>query len=239
MDYLEVYKRNIGFFTPEEQERLRNSKVTIAGLGGVGGIQAVTLARYGIGEISIMDPGMFDLPGMNRQYGAMRSTIGRNKAEVMAEILQDVNPFMKVNVSTVALTEKSKLKEFMQNSNLTIDAIDCDINVYDQHVVFAEVARDMLIYNLFCPITGKGALLTVYDPKGMTFKEFWPKLPHNYDTPFSAHAGTVTLSGAWLATEAALMLTGKRKEGDIIKVPRVLYLSLVDFKGVCVDYSNK
>jgi molybdopterin/thiamine biosynthesis adenylyltransferase len=66
MTYDEAYNRNIGIFTHEEQKHLRESKVTIAGVGGVGGIQAATLARFGVGELAFFDPGIFDEPDLNK-----------------------------------------------------------------------------------------------------------------------------------------------------------------------------
>ena len=66
IEYDEIYKRNICLFTLEEQQKLGKSVVSIAGVGGVGSYQAVALARQGIGELRIMDPGVFDEPDLNR-----------------------------------------------------------------------------------------------------------------------------------------------------------------------------
>jgi tRNA A37 threonylcarbamoyladenosine dehydratase len=67
-DYHEAFSRNIGLFTVEEQEKLRRSRVAIAGMGGVGGVHLVTLARTGIGNFTIADPDRFELANMNRQW---------------------------------------------------------------------------------------------------------------------------------------------------------------------------
>lgn len=53
--YSEMIKKNIGVYTHEEQEKLRNSKAIIFGLGGVGGLEAILCARAGIGHISGVD----------------------------------------------------------------------------------------------------------------------------------------------------------------------------------------
>lgn len=81
--YDEAFCRNLGLISPTEQQRLRNSRVAIAGMGGVGGIDMVALARMGIGKFTIADPDVFEIRNSNRQYGAMRSTNGQAKAEVM------------------------------------------------------------------------------------------------------------------------------------------------------------
>ena len=91
-NYDEAFSRNIGLFTLEEQDKLRRSHVAIAGMGGVGGVHLITLARTGIGNFTIADPDRFELANMNRQYGARVDTIGRSKVEVMAEGVRRINP---------------------------------------------------------------------------------------------------------------------------------------------------
>lgn len=79
-------------------ERLFGSRVTVVGLGGVGGIAAEMLARAGIGSMTVIDGDVFDATNRNRQIGALASTAGRAKTEVMAERLRDVNPAIRLNV---------------------------------------------------------------------------------------------------------------------------------------------
>lgn len=257
MNYDEVYIRNIGLFNAEQQEKLKNSKVAIAGTGGVGGIQAVVLARCGIGELTIMDPGIFDEPDMNRQYGAMKSTIGRNKAVVTSEILKDINPFMKVNVYDRALQTEKELEEFMEGSELVVDAIE--YMGFDYKAMFAEVARKKGLYNFTCPIPDFTAILITFDPDGMTLEDFYlapsdresqktyviPQkcfFGRNYISenlkafidkkqPYiSTFSGPAALAGALLSTEIILMLTGLRNDEEIIKAPYVTCVNLLTRK---------
>ncbi len=254
MNYDQVYLRNIGIFTGRQQARLRQAKITVAGVGGVGGIQAVTLARMGIGEMTIMDPGVFDEPDMNRQYAAMKNTIGQNKARATAGLLKKINPFMKLNVFEHAPEQRAELAGLMRNSSIVIDAID--YRGFDYKVMFAEIAREQGVYNLSAPIPDFGALLMVFDPRGMTLEEFyraprdralWPE----YDIPLveimgekrgsrnladfaskkrpyiSSNAGAAALAGALLGTEAALIITGVRKPADIVSAPRATYVDLL------------
>ena len=65
--YDEAFKANRGLISEEEQEKLRNCRVAIAGMGGVGGIHLVTLARLGIGKFTIADPDVFEVANFNRQ----------------------------------------------------------------------------------------------------------------------------------------------------------------------------
>ncbi|MDD2983386.1 MAG: tRNA threonylcarbamoyladenosine dehydratase [Crocinitomicaceae bacterium] len=82
----------------ESQERLNKAHVLIVGLGGVGSYAAEFIARAGIGKITLIDGDSFDISNKNRQLTALDSTIGRNKAVVLAERLRDINPEIELNV---------------------------------------------------------------------------------------------------------------------------------------------
>ena len=91
-DYFTAFQRNLGFVSKAEQEKLRVSRVAIAGLGGTGGAQVHALARLGIGHFNLADLDTFELVNFNRQIGATMQTIGRRKTEVMAELAHSINP---------------------------------------------------------------------------------------------------------------------------------------------------
>src|SRR3546814_6163372 len=91
-DYATAFDRNICWITADEQQVLRRKRVAIAGMGGVGGVHLLTLARMGIGAFNISDLDDFELANFNRQVGASMSTLGRPKVEVMAEMTRDINP---------------------------------------------------------------------------------------------------------------------------------------------------
>lgn len=76
----------------EAMEKLKNARVAVFGLGGVGGYAAEALARSGVGAIDLVDGDEFTLTNLNRQILATRRTLGRNKAEVAAERIKDINP---------------------------------------------------------------------------------------------------------------------------------------------------
>ena len=74
-------------------EKLEKAAVAVFGLGGVGSWCAESLARAGIGNLTLIDCDSFSLTNINRQSGAAVSTVGRRKADVMAERIRDINPF--------------------------------------------------------------------------------------------------------------------------------------------------
>ncbi|WP_242238245.1 ThiF family adenylyltransferase, partial [Bacillus cereus group sp. BfR-BA-01316] len=90
--YEESFTRNIGVISVEEQEKLKNSRVTVVGAGGVGGITLIQLARMGVGSLHVIDQDVFEASNINRQMLSSISKLGQRKAEVALEILQDINP---------------------------------------------------------------------------------------------------------------------------------------------------
>lgn len=96
--YREFTKRNIGFVTEAEQERLRQAHVFVCGTGGMGGAALMALARAGIGHFIVADLDGFEISNLNRQVFAFTDTVGRHKAEASAEIIARINPEAKVEV---------------------------------------------------------------------------------------------------------------------------------------------
>ena len=90
--YEKAFARNIGWVAMHEQEILRHKRIAIAGMGGVGGVHLLTLARLGIGQFNIADFETFDIANFNRQAGATVSTLGQPKIEVMSRQALDINP---------------------------------------------------------------------------------------------------------------------------------------------------
>ena len=92
----------------EAMEKLRKARVAVFGLGGVGSWCAETLARAGIGDLTLIDCDSFSLSNINRQSGAAASTVGKMKADVMAERIRDINPFVSVKAVNALYSAASR-----------------------------------------------------------------------------------------------------------------------------------
>lgn len=77
--------------------RLRSAMVIVIGVGGVGSYAAEAIARSGVGSITLMDGDVVAPSNLNRQLVALTSTVGKNKAEIMAERIRDIDPGIDVN----------------------------------------------------------------------------------------------------------------------------------------------
>ena len=122
-DYEQAFARTLGWLTAQEQQILRHKRVAIAGLGGVGGAHALTLARLGIGRFHLADFDRFDLANMNRQAGAFMSTLGQPKLAVIAGMVRDINPEAEIRRFPDGVTEAT-LDAFLDGVDLLVDGLD-------------------------------------------------------------------------------------------------------------------
>ena len=88
----ERYSRTVKITGEDGLKRLRAASVLIVGIGGVGSYAAEAIARAGVGHVSLMDGDSVQPSNLNRQLVALMSTIGMNKAEVMAARIKDIDP---------------------------------------------------------------------------------------------------------------------------------------------------
>ena len=106
-------------------ERLQSANILIVGLGGVGSFAAEFLVRSGIGNLTIVDGDTVDITNINRQLPALNSTIGKNKTDVVAERILDINP--KLNLKKInEFLEPERMEEILtqEKFDYVLDCID-------------------------------------------------------------------------------------------------------------------
>jgi molybdopterin/thiamine biosynthesis adenylyltransferase len=168
--YEEAFKRNIGLFSEEEQKKLKGSRVAIAGLGGVGGVHLVTLARMGLGKFHIADLDTFETANINRQYGAMSRTLGKLKTEVMGEAVLEINPEAEIESFSEGVTEKN-VDNFLDGVDVAIDGID--FFAIDARRLLFNKAREKGITAITSGPIGFGATLQIFTPLSMSFNTYF------------------------------------------------------------------
>ncbi|MDR1017660.1 MAG: tRNA threonylcarbamoyladenosine dehydratase [Lachnospiraceae bacterium] len=121
---MDQYNRTTILIGQDNMEKLHNSRVAVFGVGGVGGFVIEALVRSGVGNIDIIDNDQVALTNLNRQIIATRSTVGKNKVDVMEERILDINPECNVKkYTTFFLPENSDAFDF-DKYNYVVDAID-------------------------------------------------------------------------------------------------------------------
>lgn len=103
---------------------LRNSRVAVFGIGGVGSYAAEALARSGIGHFLLVDNDTVCEPDLNRQLIALHSTLGRLKVEVMAERIRDINPQACVKIRPLFYLPENADTLDLSEFDYIVDAID-------------------------------------------------------------------------------------------------------------------
>lgn len=168
--YALATKRNLGIVSREEQDRLRRSRVAIVGMGGAGGIYLTTLARMGVGRFSIADFDTFGVVNTNRQAGAMSSTVGRPKAQVMAEIARDIQPGVDIREFGEGVGPHN-IEDFLDGADAVLDAID--VFAQPARLLMYRTARAMGIPVLFGAPLGLSGTMGVFTADGMTYEDYF------------------------------------------------------------------
>jgi molybdopterin/thiamine biosynthesis adenylyltransferase/nitroreductase len=219
-DYEGAFSRNIGWITQWEQQELRKKTVAIAGMGGVGGQHALTLARLGIGGLHIADLDQFDVPNMNRQAGAFVSTIGLEKTAVMARMTRDINPELRQKIfGGDRGVDDQNIDEFLSGVDLFVDGFD--FFVLDiRRKVFKRCAELGIPAITAAPI-GFGACYVIFMPGGMTFEEYFrfEGLPEKKQyVNFALGLTPKGLHRAYLVDPYRIDLAGKRGPSTAVAI---------------------
>ena len=168
--YKDIFSRNAGLINETEQSLLRHSTVAIAGVGGVGGLLAERLIRIGVGRLKITDPGNFEKSNFNRQFGSSMVTLDHNKAEAVYEQLKDINPAAQIIWDKIGISDESSANVFIHDADFIID--EMDFGMFRQSIRLQRAAREQKKYYFFTSAIGYGALIAIFDPKGLTLEEF-------------------------------------------------------------------
>lgn len=121
---LNQYSRTQLIFGAEAMEKLRNSRVAVFGIGGVGGYTVEALARSGVGELDLIDDDKVCLTNINRQIIATRKTVGQYKVDVAAERVHDIDPNIVVNTYKTFYTPETAEQFDFTKDDYVVDAID-------------------------------------------------------------------------------------------------------------------
>lgn len=150
-DYDRAFQINSGILSSDEQERLRQARVTILGVGGVGGTIAIILARSGVMNFILIDPDIYQQTNLNRQIGCFVDTLGEYKSEVIKREILRINP----KASVLAYTQK-----------LPFDKIG---KLIDESDVFIAGADDLAFSTIAILLAEKRKKFTIsYMPSGLT-----------------------------------------------------------------------
>ena len=120
----ETFLRTEMLLGPQAMERLAAAHVAVFGLGGVGSWCAEALARSGVGALTLIDHDQVGRTNLNRQVEATLSTLGKPKAQAMAERIADINPGCKLTVRAEKYEAERREAFFSARYDYIVDCID-------------------------------------------------------------------------------------------------------------------
>jgi molybdopterin/thiamine biosynthesis adenylyltransferase len=167
--YTEAFSRNKGIISVHLQEKLKNTRIAICGMGGAGEIHAETLARIGIGSLTIADGDTFEVANINRQMEAMTSTVGKSKEEVIALTLKDINPY--ISVRTTGYITEENVDAFLEGADIVVDGMD--FFKFDIRRCIFNRARELGIPVITAAPIGFGSSVIVFTKDSMSFDDYF------------------------------------------------------------------
>lgn len=120
----DLYQRTKILIGEENLNLLKESKVCIFGVGGVGSYVVEALARIGVGNITIVDKDVVDVTNINRQLIALSTNIGNSKVEEFKKRIYDINPDIQVNAINSFVDDNNVEQYITKDLDYVIDAID-------------------------------------------------------------------------------------------------------------------
>lgn len=170
--------RNIGWVTESEQQQLRGKCVAIAGVGGVGGSHLLTLARLGITRFRVADLDRFDVVNLNRQAGAMLSTMEQPKVEVMARMALDINPALEIEIFGEGV-DAANVDRFIGGADIYVDGLD--FFAFDARAFAFETCGRLGVPAVTAAPLGMGAAVLNFLPGKMSFEQYFGWAGHDDD----------------------------------------------------------
>lgn len=202
----ECFERNFPSLTPSEQLTLWRSSVLLAGLGGLGGCQAMLLVRAGVGQLYLADGDVFSPSNLNRQLLATAKTMGQNKAVVTARHLREVNEALIVKAIPEFLDQEN-LRKFLPSVQVLLDALDT-LTARRDLIAAARQFGVPVVHGAVSGAFGQVTTILPQDPGDLPFL-FPNSEPPAPESAPGVLAPTVTLVASLQAQEALRILLGK------------------------------
>jgi molybdopterin-synthase adenylyltransferase len=202
----ECFERNFPSLTAAEQLNLWRRAALVAGLGGLGGLQAMLLARAGVGRLFLADGDAFAPSNLNRQLLATAATLGQNKAMVTAQHLREINEA--IDAQAVAeFLDGDRLRDFLPSVQVVLDALDT-LAARRDLISAAKQADVPLVHGAVRGAFGQVTTILPQDPEDFPYL-FPPGEPPAAETAPGVLAPTVSLVASLQAQEAIRLLLGK------------------------------
>jgi molybdopterin/thiamine biosynthesis adenylyltransferase len=200
---LERYSRQIMLFGEEGQKRLKDTRVLIAGAGGLGSAVSIYMAAAGFGYIRIVDCDQVDRSNLNRQMLHWTEDLGKSKAASARETLKGINPEIEVEAIRARIDEEN-IDRLAEGCQLIMDAMD---NFTARYILnrASLVRGSPLFHGAICGFHGQ--VTTLIPGRTACLRCLFPRAPEAQSFP--ALGSTCGVVGSIQATEAVKYVLGK------------------------------
>ncbi len=169
-NYEQAFSRTLGWVTEAELQRLRSTRIAIAGLGGVGGDHLLTLVRLGIGHFNISDLDMFEMANFNRQAGAAMSTLGQLKCFKLEDMAKNINPELHINTFPSGIN-LDNIDDFLYGVDVYVDCLDL-FAIEIREAIFKACEQRKIPVISAAPL-GMGTSMICFKPGSMSYKRYF------------------------------------------------------------------
>lgn len=227
MEISKRYISNLGAFSENEIERVREKSACVVGCGGLGGYVCGNLARFGIGRLTVIDGDSFSVGNLNRQQFATSQTLGVNKALACKEALAFINSDVYVTAHPSMLTGDNAAS-LLEGHDIVVDCLDS----IKARRLLAESCEKLHIPLVHGAISGLYGQVSCIMPGDKTMEFLYPSGAESGLAALGNPVFTPALVASIQSCEAIRVLAGK---GPGLR-GRVLYIDLnnYDFEAISV-----
>ena len=215
------YSRNFETLTPEDQDTLKQARVCILGLGGLGGGVCEMLARIGVGYLTLVDGDVFDATNLNRQLLSREDLIGESKAKAARDRVAAVNSDVTVRWEHCFADPKT-LPDLLKDCDLVVDCLDTIQARFDLEDA-AKAAGIPLVSGAIAGVCGQ---VTVIYPEDTGFEAIYGPRDRERNRGIETRTGNIAhcanLVSSLQASEAVKVLLNR---GEVLR-NRMLILDL-------------
>ncbi|WMI96706.1 ThiF family adenylyltransferase [Bacteroides fragilis] len=224
---MERYSRNRIYISEEEQEKIRQVHILLAG-AGIGSIIAECALRFGFENITVVDGDKVEESNLNRQ-NYVKADIGKYKAETLCKRLLKINPNAEIKFLNTFI-DKENIESIISGHHIAINALDFKD---DTPFVFDRICSEKMIPVLHPYNFGWAGFLTIVRPKGYQLSEISQK-PNGFELKVAEYVsryGTFwNMPVSWLEK----VIEEYRVEGGILPPPQLSVASWI-VAGHCVN----
>jgi molybdopterin/thiamine biosynthesis adenylyltransferase len=218
----ERYVRNMKTFSSDEQIILLRSRVSIVGLGGLGGAVTEILARVGIGTLRLIDGDIFEDSNLNRQFLSTPDLIATSKAAAAAQRVRQINSSIVVQQYDENLNDSNSLS-LIENSDVAVDCLD---NV-PARFTLERAAKQTGLTLVSAAVAGVSGHVTTIFPEDpgleLIYGESDQRPQKGVETSLGCLPQAVTLLASVECSEVIKILLGK---GDLLR-NKLFFVDLV------------